>query len=73
MNLAFEISLFILGSDFFTCCKILQHGGDSSTSPPKEGVLLIFITLENPLLQLLLNLRIFDPMASMVTIIPRRL
>jgi hypothetical protein len=32
---------------FLTCLKIL-HGADSFTSTPKEGVLRIFIVLENP-------------------------
>jgi hypothetical protein len=31
-----------------TCCKILQHRAGSFTSPPKEIVLQIFITLKNP-------------------------
>jgi hypothetical protein len=30
-----------------TCCKTLQHGTDSFTSPPKESVLRIFITFNN--------------------------
>jgi hypothetical protein len=31
-----------------TCCKILDMGADTFTSPPKEVVLWIFITLKNP-------------------------
>jgi hypothetical protein len=34
---------------FLTCRKILRHRSDGFTSPPKEGVLRIFIALENPL------------------------
>jgi hypothetical protein len=34
---------------YFTCCKILRHGTSGFTSHLKEGVLLIFITLKNPL------------------------
>jgi hypothetical protein len=30
----------------FTCRKILQHGADGFTSPAKEGMLRIFITLK---------------------------
>jgi hypothetical protein len=31
-----------------TCHKILQHGADGFTSPPKDVVLQIFIPLKNP-------------------------
>jgi hypothetical protein len=31
-----------------TCRKILRHGGFSFTSPPKEGVLRIFMALKSP-------------------------
>jgi hypothetical protein len=31
-----------------TCRKILRHGADGFISPPREGVLWIFIALENP-------------------------
>jgi hypothetical protein len=44
----YEVSLFILRSDFFTCREILRHGDDGFTSLPKEGVLRIFIALKNP-------------------------
>jgi hypothetical protein len=30
-----------------TCRKILRHGADGFTSPPKKGVLRIFIVLKN--------------------------
>jgi hypothetical protein len=38
----------------FTCCKILRHVANGFTSPPKEGVLQILITLKSssPLLGL---------------------
>jgi hypothetical protein len=42
MNLAFQMSLSIVTSDYFTCRKILQHKADGFTSPLKEGVLRIF-------------------------------
>jgi hypothetical protein len=32
-----------------TCHKILSHGADGFTFPPKEGVLRIFVALKNPL------------------------
>jgi hypothetical protein len=48
MNLASEVFLFKLRWDFFFACrKILRHGADGFTSPPKEGVLRIFIALRN--------------------------
>jgi hypothetical protein len=31
-----------------TCRKILRHGADGFTSPPKEAVLRIFIDFKNP-------------------------
>jgi hypothetical protein len=31
----------------FTRHKILEHGANSFTSPPKEGVLRIFVALKN--------------------------
>jgi hypothetical protein len=46
MNLAFEVALFIPRNAFFTCRKILRHEADGFTSPPKEGVLRIFIALK---------------------------
>jgi hypothetical protein len=48
MNLAFEASLFTLRIDFYGCLKILRHGADGFTSPPKEIVLRVFIALKNP-------------------------
>jgi hypothetical protein len=45
MHLAFEISLVIPESEFFTCRKIL-HGADGFTAPIKK-VLWIFIALRN--------------------------
>jgi hypothetical protein len=33
---------------FLTCRKIKRHGADGFNSPPKEGLLLIFIALKNP-------------------------
>jgi hypothetical protein len=53
MDLTFEISLSKLRSDFLTwhgvgIFNILRHGADGFTSPPKKGVLRIFIALKNP-------------------------
>jgi hypothetical protein len=41
MNLAFEVSSFILGSDVLHAVKYCDVGADGFTSPPKEGVLRI--------------------------------
>jgi hypothetical protein len=46
MNLAYEIFLYI-SKCYLTYRKILQHEADWFTSPPKEGVLRIFIALRN--------------------------
>jgi hypothetical protein len=43
MNLAFKAYLFLLLSDFFTCCVVLRHGATTFSSCPKEGVLRISI------------------------------
>jgi hypothetical protein len=67
MNLVFEVSLFILRSDFFTCRKILRHGADGFTSPLKKGVLRIPIAIKNPLSRPGLNTRTLGPMACMLT------
>jgi hypothetical protein len=47
VNFACEVSLFIPVE--LTCSKILRHGADSFTSPLKEVLLRIFITLKNPI------------------------
>jgi hypothetical protein len=67
-----EVFLFILSKWYFTCRKILQHGAFSFTSPPKEGMLQIFIAVKNPSPRLGLNPRTSGPMASMLTISPLR-
>jgi hypothetical protein len=47
MNLTLR-SIFIRTCKWlFTCPKILRHGASGFTSPPKEGVLRIFIALKN--------------------------
>jgi hypothetical protein len=56
---------------FFTSRKILRHGAGSFTSP-KEGLLLIFITLKNPSSSLSLNPRTLGLMTSTLTITPPR-
>jgi hypothetical protein len=47
INFAFAKYLFHTSKRSLTCRKILRHGADGFTSPPKEGVLRIFITLKN--------------------------
>jgi hypothetical protein len=47
---------------FFTSPKILRHGADGFSSPPKEVVLPIFIALKNPSPWQGLNQRILGPM-----------
>jgi hypothetical protein len=56
----------------FTCRKILRHGVDDSTSPPKEGVLRNFIILKNPSPRQGLNLRTLGPVSNTLTITPPR-
>jgi hypothetical protein len=41
-------NLFHTSKGSLTCRKILRHGADSFTYPPKERVLRIFIALKNP-------------------------
>jgi hypothetical protein len=53
-------------------CKILLHGASGFTSPPKEGVLQIFIALKSPSPPPGLNPRTLGPMASTLTITPPR-
>jgi hypothetical protein len=50
----------------FTCYKI-SHVTGGFTSPPKERVLRILITLKNPLPRPGLNPRTLDPVARMIT------
>jgi hypothetical protein len=47
LNFAYEVSLWCAWGSV-TCRKILRHGTDRCTSPPKEGVLRVFIVLKNP-------------------------
>jgi hypothetical protein len=46
LKFADEVSLSYFAG-FLTCRKILRHGADGFTSPPKEVVLRIFIILKN--------------------------
>jgi hypothetical protein len=48
----------------FTCHKVLRHGANGFTSPPKEGVLRIFTALKDPSPSLGLNPRTLAPTAS---------
>jgi hypothetical protein len=56
---------------FSTSRKILRHGADGITSPPKEGVLWTFIALKNASPWTGLNPRTLDPMTSTLTVTPR--
>jgi hypothetical protein len=47
MNLALRSIFIHTSKGCLTCRKILQHGADGFTSPPKKGLLRIFIAL-NP-------------------------
>jgi hypothetical protein len=48
-NYEFAVTKYLCSyKEFVTCCKILRHGSDGFTFPPKEGVLRIFIALKNP-------------------------
>jgi hypothetical protein len=69
INVAFEVSLFILQSDFLYAIKSYNMGPDSFTSPSKEGMLQSFIDHKNPSHQPGLNLRTIGPMVSMITTI----
>jgi hypothetical protein len=56
-----------------TCHKILWHEADGFTSPPKEGMLRIFIVLKNPSLPARFEpTNPLGPMASTLIIIPLR-
>jgi hypothetical protein len=55
-----------------TCSKFLRHGTSSFTSHPKEGVLRIFIALQNPSPRLGLNPQPLGPVASTLTTTPLR-
>jgi hypothetical protein len=57
---------------FFMCHKIVRHGTSGSTSPPKEGVLQMFITLKNPSPRPGLNPWTLGPVASTLTTTPPR-
>jgi hypothetical protein len=48
MNFALQSISFHTSKGSLKCRKILQHGADGFTDPPKEGVLWIFIALKNP-------------------------
>jgi hypothetical protein len=48
----------------FRCPKILRHGTNGFTPPPKEGVLQICIAFKNPLPRPGLNPRTLGPMAK---------
>jgi hypothetical protein len=57
---------------FIKCRNILRHANYGFTSPPKEGVLQICITLKNPSPRPGFNPRTLGPMASTLSISPPR-
>jgi hypothetical protein len=59
-------------NESFTCRKILRHVTSSFTSHPKEGIMLIIITLKNPSPKLGFNPRPLGPVASTLTTAPPR-
>jgi hypothetical protein len=65
-----EVLSFILPKWFFTCHKILWHGASGFTSPPKEDMLRIFITLKNPSPRTGLNPQTLGTIASTLTTRP---
>jgi hypothetical protein len=67
-NFAYQYLKYVKGSS--TCRKILRHGTSGFSSHPKEGVLRIFIVLNNPSLRPCLNLRPLSPVANTLTTIP---
>jgi hypothetical protein len=48
MNLALQSIFIHTSKGSLTCRKILRHGAEGFTSPPKEGVLGIVIALKSP-------------------------
>jgi hypothetical protein len=46
VNFGYEVSV-LHSAGFLTCRKILRHGTDGFTSPPKEVELQIFIAIKN--------------------------
>jgi hypothetical protein len=73
MNLALQsVQFFHTRQDSLTCRKILRHGTDGFTSPPKVSVLQICITLKNPSPSAGFEPANFGPMASTLIIrLPR--
>jgi hypothetical protein len=72
MNLAYEVSLFIFPSDFFTHSQILPQGAHGYIFPPKEGMLRILNALKNPSPRSGLNPRTLGQIASTLVItLPR--
>jgi hypothetical protein len=61
-----------LAKGSLTCRKILRHGADGFTSPPKEGVLRIFTAFKNPSTRPGLIPRTLGPVASTITTRPPR-
>jgi hypothetical protein len=45
LNLALQSIFVHISKECLTCRKILRHGADGCTSPPKEVMLQIFIAL----------------------------
>jgi hypothetical protein len=64
--------MFIFASNFLHAVKSYDTGPPGNTSPPKEGVLRIFIVLKSSSLRPALNQRTLDLMAITLTITPPR-
>jgi hypothetical protein len=69
ITLAFEAFLFTLRSDF-ACRKVLRNGAVWFNSPPKEGVLLVYVSLKNPSSRPGLNTRTLDLVIRSLTATP---
>jgi hypothetical protein len=70
MNLSLRIIFVHTSKGSWTCRKILRYGADGFTSPPKEGVLRIFIAFKTSSPQLGLNQQTLGPMRRTLTITP---
>jgi hypothetical protein len=72
VNLALRCTFVHTSKGFSAGRKILRHGADGFTSPPKEGVLWIFIAPKNSSSWLGLNPRTLGPLTNMLTARPPR-
>jgi hypothetical protein len=58
---------FSFSAGYLASCKILWHGTNAFTSPLKEVLLRIVISLKNPCHRLGMNPQTFGPVASATT------